>query len=124
MDYHTSVKTVKFLPLPSKHCLYGLHSHNSICSFIENYFVEVDMGSILVSHPTYGEVTANVAILSDTVFAYSSAVVFSNDSSSHYCAVLFTNHMGNITAVTRFNNRYEIVLSDGVSLHGAQVNWS
>jgi len=95
-----------------------------ISHLVESYFVEVDMDSIFVSHPTFGEVTANVAILNDTVFAYSSAVVFSNDSSSDHCAVLFTNNMGNITAVTRFSNRYGCILTDYVNLQGAQADRS
>jgi len=77
------------------------------------------MDSMFASHPRYGKVIANVAILNDTAFAYSTAVVFSNDSSSENCAVLFTNHMGNITAVTRFSNRYGCILTDDVNLYVA-----
>ena len=64
------------------------------------------MDWILLSHPIYGEVTANIVTLNNTLFAYSTAVLFSNDSSSNHCAVLFVNNMGNVTAVTRFINRY------------------
>jgi len=73
---------------------------------IENYILEIQLDLVSLTHPTYGEVIANVAILDDTVFAYSTAVVFSNDSSSDYCVVLFVNNMASVTAISRFINRY------------------
>ncbi|XP_065897243.1 tyrosine-protein kinase receptor-like isoform X2 [Dysidea avara] len=75
------------------------------CYKEEKYFADTDMDWILLSHPIYGEVTANIVTLNNTLFAYSTAVLFSNDSSSNHCAVLFVNNMGNVTAVTRFINR-------------------
>ena len=84
--------------------------------FVENYFAEADIDPLLLPHPTYGEVTANIVTLDNTTFAYSTAVLFSNDSSSNCCAVLFVNNMGNVTAVTRFINWYVLSGSDDVML--------
>ena len=58
------------------------------------------------SHSTYGAITADIIQLNSTVFAYSAAVVFSNDSSSDSCAVLFVNNFGNFTGTTKFIDRY------------------
>ena len=58
------------------------------------------------SHPTYGAITADIFLFFNTTLAYSVAVVFSNDSSSDSCAVLFTDNYGDLIATTKFVNRY------------------
>ena len=74
--------------------------------YIEDYFIETEENQTVFSHSTYGEVTADIIHLHNTVFAYSAAVVFSNDSSSDFCAVLFTNNFGYLVATTKFIDRY------------------
>ena len=73
--------------------------------FIENYFVEIEWDTVSLTHLRYGNVTANIITFDNTIFAYSTAVLFSNDSSSDHCAVLFVNNMGVVTATSRFINR-------------------
>ena len=51
-------------------------------------------------------VTADIINLDNTVFTYSAAVVFSNESSSNSCAVLFTTNYGYLLATTTFIMRY------------------
>ena len=53
----------------------------------------------------YGEITADIIYLNNTMFVYSIAVVFSNESISNYCAVLLVNNMGKLIATTKFINR-------------------
>ena len=77
--------------------------------FIENYYdfeIESEDNQTVISHPTYGTITADVIQLDNTTFAYSVAVVFSKDSSSDSCAVLFINSIGCLTATTKFTDRY------------------
>ena len=57
----------------------------------------------------YGEVTADVVMFGETIFAYSTAVIFSNDSSSDKCAVMFLNNVSSLVATTKFINRYVII---------------
>ena len=71
----------------------------------ENY-IESDRSQTSFSHSTYGEITADIINLNNTVFAYSAAVVFSNDSSSNSCAVLFADSSGYLIATSKFINRY------------------
>ena len=53
----------------------------------------------------YGTIIANIVHLNNTVFTYSIAVLFSNDSTSSACAVLFVDVMGNLIATTKFISR-------------------
>ena len=86
---------------------YVLYETNKITvAFIEIYYFESEEGSVLFFHPNYGEITANIVHLNSTVFAYSIAVVFNNDSYSSACAVLFVDRMRNLIATTKFINRY------------------
>ena len=84
----------------------GVYSYTVYIISIENYFNETEENQTFFSHSTYGAITADIIQLYDTVFVYSAAVVFSNDSSSDSCAVLFTNNFGNLTGTTTFIDRY------------------
>ena len=55
--------------------------------------------------PKYGIIFANIVHLNNMVFTYSIAVLFSNDSTSSTCAVLFVDVMGNVIAITKFISR-------------------
>ena len=76
--------------------------------FTENYSFEAEPeeNQTSFSHSTYGMITADVIHLDDLIFAYSVAVVFSNDSSSDSCAVLLVNSFGYLLTITRFINQY------------------
>ena len=77
--------------------------------FIENYNdfeTEGEDNQTVISHPTYGNITADIVHLNNTIFAYSVAVVFSDDSLSDSCAVLFINSLGCLIATTKFTDRY------------------
>ena len=74
--------------------------------YIEDYFIETEENQTVFSHSTYGEVTADIIHLNNTVFAYSAAVIFSNDSLSDSCAVLFADSSGYLVATTKFIDRY------------------
>lgn len=73
---------------------------------IESYHFDNESNQTVFSHPMYGEITANIIELNNTVFAYSVTVVFSNASSSNSCAVLFTDHYRYLIATTKFIDRY------------------
>ena len=75
--------------------------------WIESYFLdaEYEEDQTSFSHPTYGTITANIIYLNDTVFAYSAAVIFSNDTSSDSCTVLFADSSEYLIATTSFINR-------------------
>ena len=74
------------------------------CLHTENY-IKSDRNQTLFSHSTYGEITADIIHLNNSVFAYSAAVIFSNDSSSDSCAVLFADSNGYLIATSKFINR-------------------
>ena len=74
--------------------------------FTESYYFNTEDNQTVITHPAYGTITADVIHLNNSVFAYSVAVVFSNDSSSYSCAVLFINSFGYLIATTKFVNRY------------------
>ena len=67
--------------------------------------MENEEGTLSFIHPSYGIITANIAYLTDTLFVYSIGVVFSSDSSSSSCAVLFFDSMRNLKAATNFVKR-------------------
>ena len=71
----------------------------------EDYFIENEENQTFFSHSTYGAITADIIHLYTTAFTYSAAVVFSNDSSSDSCAVLFANNIGYLIATTKFVDR-------------------
>ena len=81
-------------------------------TFLENYFVETDFEEDELerfqksfSYSTYGTIIADIIHLNNTVFVYSATVVFSNDSSSDSCVVMFTDNLGYLTATTKIVNR-------------------
>lgn len=74
--------------------------------FTENYFVEIGLDPVSLVHSAYREVTVYIFTLDNTIFAYSTALMFSNDSTSDNCAVLFVDNMGKVTATSRFISRY------------------
>ena len=80
----------------------------SYSCFTETYYFDIanEDNQTVISHPTYGIITAHVVHLNNSIFAYSVAVVFSNDSLSDSCAVLFINSFGYLIATTKFVNRY------------------
>ena len=74
---------------------------------VESYIfgIQNKTNQTFFSHPTNDEIAADIFHLNNVVFAYSVAVVFSNDSSDS-CAVLLANNLGNLIATTKFVNRY------------------
>ena len=73
--------------------------------FTETYYVENEEDPVIFSHPNYGTIAANIVYLNNTLFTYTIAVMFSNDSSSSSCAILFVDINGNLLATTKFLNR-------------------
>ena len=68
-------------------------------------YLESEEETVSFIHPSYGTITYDVAYLTDTLHIYSTAVVFSSDSSSSSCAVLFFDSMRNLKAATNFVKR-------------------
>ena len=85
---------------------------NAACFIYIETYTERDKNQTSFSHSTYGEIAAAIIHLNNTVFAYSAAVVFSNDSSSTSCAVLFADGSGHLTATSKFTNRYMYAVGD------------
>ena len=82
-------------------------------TFLENYFVETDFEEAefkrfqkSFSYFAYGTIIADITHLNNAIFIYSATVVFSNDSSSDSCVVMFTDNLGYLTATTKIVNRY------------------
>ena len=73
--------------------------------FTETYYIENEEDSVKFPHSNYGTVTADIVYLNSTLFTYSIAVLFNNDSSSSSCAVLFVDNKGNLKATTKFINK-------------------
>ena len=71
----------------------------------EGYFLESEEDPISFLHSSYGVVTADVKFLNETIYIYGGAVVFSDESSSHSCAVLFLGDSGELATTTKFINR-------------------
>ena len=78
---------------------------------IEDYYLEVEDDPITFLYSSYGEITANIVYLNSTIFSYSIAAAFDNETSSNLCALLFVDNDGNLVATTRFIKRYLIILS-------------
>ena len=77
---------------------------------IEKYFVKTDFEPVSFSHSTYGEITANIVTFNDNIYVYSTAVMFSNDSTASNCAVLFVTNDGKLIATSKFINRFVHIL--------------
>ena len=77
---------------------------NTYC-FTEYYYLESEEDPVMFFHPTYGNISSNVVYLNYTLFTYSVAVLFNNDSSSSSCAILFVDIQGNLQGTTKFVNR-------------------
>ena len=73
---------------------------------IEDYYLEVEDDPITFLYLSYGEITANMVYLNSTIFSYSIAAAFDNETSSNLCALLFVDNHGNLVATTKFINRY------------------
>ena len=71
---------------------------------VENYYVESKQTQVFTDS-TYGEILTDIFYLTNTIFAYSIAVTFNNDSVSNDCAVLLLNDMGELLGTTKFINR-------------------
>jgi len=67
--------------------------------------LESEENPITFSHSSYGEITADIMFLNETIYIYGGAVVFSDESSSHSCAVLLLGDGGELAATTKFINR-------------------
>jgi len=64
--------------------------------------LEPEDDPITFSHQSYGEITANVMFLNDTIYIYSGSVMFSNESSSRSCATLFLSDGVELATITNF----------------------
>ena len=74
--------------------------------FTDFFNLEIEEDPIIFSHASYGRIIAHVAYLNSTIFSYSIAATFDNETSSNSCAVLFVDNVGNLIATTKFINRY------------------
>ena len=73
--------------------------------FAEIHYLEVDE-NLVFSYASYESIIANVAYLNSTIFSYSIATAFDNQTSFNSCAVVFVDNIGNLIATTKLLMRY------------------